>query len=41
MLVEESVEVNMGTKDNPRVIYFAASLTEREQPKFCNFFTER
>jgi len=41
LLIEGSKEVNLGTKDNPRIIQFAASLTIEEKPKFTTLFSER
>lgn len=41
LLVEATEAVDLGTKDNPRIIQFAISLTTEEKPKFTTLFSKR
>lgn len=41
LLVEMTEEINLGTPDNPKVIHFAASLSQQEKIDFVNFFLEK
>lgn len=40
LLVEITQEINLGMLDNPKVIYFATSMSKQEKAKFITFFLE-
>jgi hypothetical protein len=41
MLIEDTIEDNISTAEDPKMVLFAASLTDEEKSEFHKFFIER
>lgn len=41
ILVEETIEINIGNDEIPKIVLFVESLIDTKLPKFCALFTSR